>query len=83
MKIKILLALIITSSSIYLISGWNGLGYFMLLALVLSLITLIFNNKKNEGCPEGQIECPNKCGCYDPNVDYVVDPCNGVINESA
>lgn len=29
-------------------------------------------------CPQGMASCPNGIGCYDPNVDYVQNPCANV-----
>jgi hypothetical protein len=35
-------------------------------------------------CPSGQVTCPNnKDLCYDPNVNYVVDPCRNILSTSS
>lgn len=35
-------------------------------------------------CPSGQVPCSNNINiCYDPNVNYVVDPCRDILSTSS
>lgn len=55
------------------------------LGLVGLAAYLLYTDKQNatvetspttpDNCPEGAVPCSNGSGCYDPNVDYYVDPC--------
>ena len=65
-----------------------------LIQIITAFFKKIFGSKPDlirmppvSTCPPGQIPCPkDPTKCYDPNVDYLVDPCSspaeGVVSKT-
>lgn len=64
------------------IAGIAAVGYFVWKAQS-SAQTNIANTGTTGGggnvCPPGQTPCPTGGGCYDPLINYLVNPCTGTI----
>ena len=44
--------------------------------LSIGMMSCRKDKKILDTCPSGYVQCPNNGKCYDPNVEYVLDPCS-------
>jgi len=66
------------------VGGLAILGYILLKGKKKANASGGVSQTAGGNCPSGQVPCSNNINiCYDPNVNYVVDPCRDILSTSS